>query len=190
MSNVCIHRERVYSNEEIDEIVAEVDKTGHSLPDLLQMLRAGPSTVMASASQQLRNIAATQSKDAQRGAGTHPATEATLVRPTDIPTQTTSDCPVTRMKPLQTTVITPVATGAAPARCTTENNDSSQTAAAPKQKKWWVIDEPKVPEEKNLQKQFETLDLVSDEEGWEEIDGDEDWEVVDDPRLVVERKAV
>ncbi|KAG9189042.1 hypothetical protein G6011_05910 [Alternaria panax] len=55
---------------------------------------------------------------------------------------------------------------------------ATQAASDNKREKWLAVDKPKI-----LQEEFEQLSLELDEEGWEKVDGDEEWEVVDDPNV-------
>ena len=77
-------------------------------------------------------------------------------------------------------------------RFAVENLASVQTdpAARAELDRVFATDKSKAPEEKVPEEEFETLNLDSDEEEWDKIDVEDEWEVVDDPRAEVEKNAI
>ncbi|CAN9364253.1 unnamed protein product [Alternaria alternata] len=63
-----------------------------------------------------------------------------------------------------------------PEKSYSERIASRREASHAKCEKWLAIDKTNVP-----QQELEQLSLDSDEEEWEKVDGDEDWEFVDSP---------
>jgi hypothetical protein len=63
-----------------------------------------------------------------------------------------------------------------PEKSYSERMASRREASHAKCEEWLAVDKAKVPQEG-----LEQLSLDSDEDGWEKVDGDEDWEVVDNP---------
>ncbi|KAF7673667.1 hypothetical protein GT037_008282 [Alternaria burnsii] len=72
----------------------------------------------------------------------------------------------------------PSATQSTPEISYPERIASRRKASQVKCEKWLAIDKPNIP-----RKGLEQLSLESDEEGWEKVDDDEDWVVVDNPGM-------
>ncbi|KAI4949579.1 hypothetical protein J4E91_005318 [Alternaria rosae] len=176
-------RERKYSDTEIDIMVADMDNVELSFPELLEKLRNGSPT----------DTATKQAERAQSNVGARPTTSTTPTTPAkrDVPTYSCSPFDVEKRRtklPIRSQITTNVITS----RFAVDNLASAQTdtTACAKVDSWSATDKSKAPEEKAPEDEFETLNLDSDEEEWDKIDVDEEWEVVNDPRVGVEKNAV
>ncbi|KAI4916390.1 uncharacterized protein J4E92_009307 [Alternaria infectoria] len=176
-------RQRKYTDAEIETMVADMGNVGLSFPELLEMLRNGPQTDTST-----RKVERAQSK-----VGARPATSTTLTTPVkrDVPTYSLNPSDVGSRR-TQLPVRSQTTTKPIKSRFAVENLASVQMdlAASDKVDKVLAIDKSKAPEEKVLEEEFETLNLDSDEEEWDKVDADDEWEVVDDPRAEVEKNAV
>ncbi|KAI4654371.1 uncharacterized protein J4E78_007417 [Alternaria triticimaculans] len=176
-------RQRKYTDAEIDKMVANMGNVGLSFPELLEMLRNGPQT----------ETSTKKAERAQSKVGPRPTTSTTPTTPAkrDVPTYSLNPSDVEGRR-TQLPIRSQKTTKPIKSRFAVEKLASVQTepAARAELDRVLAMDNPKAPEEEVPEDQFETLNLDSDEEEWDKIDADDEWEVVDDPRAEVEKNAV
>ena len=175
-------RQRKYTDAEIDTMVADMGNVGCSFPELLEMLRNGPQT----------DTSTKKAERAQSKVGARPTTSTTPTTPVkrDVPTYSLNPSDVESRR-TQLPVRSETTIKTIKSRFAVENLASVQTdpAARDKVDKVLAMDKSKASEEEVPEDQFETLNLDSDEEEWDKVDADDEWEVVDDPRVEVEKHA-
>ncbi|KAI4698850.1 hypothetical protein J4E81_005462 [Alternaria sp. BMP 2799] len=176
-------RQRKYTDAEIDTMVADMGNVGLSFPELLEMLRNGPQT----------DNPTKKAERAQSKVGARPTTSTTPTTSAkrNVPTYSLNPSDVGSRR-TQLPVRSQTTTKPIKSRFAVENLASVQTdpAARAELDRVLAIDKSKAPEEKVSEEEFETLNLDSDEEEWDKVDADDEWEVVDDPRAEVEKNAV
>ncbi|KAI4607970.1 hypothetical protein J4E80_009367 [Alternaria sp. BMP 0032] len=176
-------RQRKYTDAEIDTMVADMGNVGLSFPELLEMLRYGPHT----------DTSTKKAERAQSKVGARPTASTTPTTPAkrDVPTYSLNPSDVEGRR-THLPVRSQKTTKTIKSRFAAENLASVQTdpAARAELDRVLAIDESKAPEDKVPEEEFETLNLDSDEEEWDKVDADDEWEVVDDPRAEVEKNAV
>jgi hypothetical protein len=195
---IRILRDRGNTEEEINKVLAEMVKEKLSFLEVLRRSKSKSRMAKASSMRKLPSNAAKKLEETHKDGRARLAAllarmtnHATPVVPTKYDIPTNCDRLDTEMGRVGPTATGPVPMKPTKSRYAIENFASAQTTttASPRQDRWLAVDKPKLPEEKNIEEEFETLDLESDEEGWENIDRDEDWEVVEDSRLVDEKNA-
>ncbi|KAI4645902.1 hypothetical protein J4E93_005480 [Alternaria ventricosa] len=173
-------RELNYSDAEIETMVSNMDNVGLSFPDLLEKLRNGPPS----------DIATKKAERAQSNVGVRPTTSTTPTTPVkrNVPTYSLNPSDVEGRR-TQLPVRSRATTKTVKSRFSVENLASVQTDPTTRAEldRVLAMDKSKVPKEKVPEEEFETLNLDSDEEEWDKIDVEDEWEVVDDPRVEMEK---
>ncbi|CAG5140005.1 uncharacterized protein ALTATR162_LOCUS611 [Alternaria atra] len=183
------------SDKELNKPPTTAKQRGQSSSDYSKMLSEKTKAYagMQEKARQLYSTTSQKARDAQKRVVTSSAKEVTpaLLNPTvqNISAQTASKVTHRRVEEDPRRASPLIASGRLPTQYTTEKTTSAQPISNTKREKWFAVDKPKTPQGDEPREEFVELDLESDEEGWEKVDGDDEWEVIDDPRVEMERIA-